>query len=247
MTPANVGLSIALPSSLGFLKREYGVSYGYGGSIALVGLLAYKASTNKLALLSAPSLRVALSSGVAGLLQWARALSTAQALSLMHIIYGVRLCLFLSYRELKIPRFREMREKIEEQAPRGGRLARAPFILQCGLLYLWMSCPLFVLATLPAEKFLSPLASVTAAATSASLQGFCSAIVPLLLSVAGLGLALQIVGDTHKLLAKRADPDRLVTSGLFRFLRHPNYTGEHVLWGASSLAGCLACVFYWIS
>jgi steroid 5-alpha reductase family enzyme len=158
----------------------------------------------------------------------------------MHIIYGVRLCLFLSYRELKIPRFREMREKIEEQAPRGGRLARAPFILQCGLLYLWMSCPLFVLATLPAEKFLSPLASVTAAATSASLQGFCSAIVPLLLSVAGLGLALQIVGDTHKLLAKRADPDRLVTSGLFRFLRHPNYTGEHVLWGASSLAGISA-------
>jgi hypothetical protein len=74
----------------GFVKREYGVSYGYGGAIAAAGLLVLHSVPQ-------PSL-------------------TAYHAAL-HIVYGLRLSLFLLYREIFIPSFREMREKIEKKSP----------------------------------------------------------------------------------------------------------------------------------
>ena len=76
----------------GFIKREYGVSYGYGGAIAASGLLALQSVP--------PSSTLAIFHAI------------------LHITYGIRLCLFLLYRELSIPSFREMRNKIEQKSPK---------------------------------------------------------------------------------------------------------------------------------
>jgi steroid 5-alpha reductase family enzyme len=61
------------------------------------------------------------------------------------------------------------------------------------------------------------------------------------LGIATSGLLCQIVGDTHKSIAKSRGVS-LVTNGLFSVLRHPNYTGEAILWSFSAAAGLLmAC------
>jgi len=58
------------------------------------------------------------------------------------------------------------------------------------------------------------------------------------LAYAGFGLAA--LGDTWKSFVKATRGDVLVTSGPFKFLRHPNYTGEMLGWTASFAAAVLA-------
>lgn len=58
---------------------------------------------------------------------------------------------------------------------------------------------------------------------------------------AGFGVAT--VGDVWKTLCKSRDgADTLVTSGPFRLLRHPNYTGELLLWTANAAVGLSAAL-----
>ena len=84
--PSTAALATAstIPTLLGFWKSEYGVSYAYGFAMAAAGAMH----------LSNPS-----------------PLAVAHAAVLL--AYDSRLNLFLLYRELAIPRFREFREKIE--------------------------------------------------------------------------------------------------------------------------------------
>ena len=56
--------------------------------------------------------------------------------------YGI-LNTFLLWRELNVKRFQDFREKVEQKAvAAGSRLARAPFVLSCSLLYYCMCSPL---------------------------------------------------------------------------------------------------------
>lgn len=188
-----------LPTTLGFWKREYGVSYGYGGAVALIAGLV---------LLGREPLTL---------------LATVHAS--VHLLYGVRLIIFLLYRETCVPRFRKMRERIEGRAP-SSRLARAPFIVSCAFLYLCMSAPVMLTASAPAIEWRPARVAAWAA---------------VLLALAGLLVAAW--GDTHKSLAKaRLGDEALVTGGIYRYLRHPNYTGELALWSASTLAGAAAAL-----
>jgi steroid 5-alpha reductase family enzyme len=204
IAPAHVAAAILLPSSMGYIKREYGVSYGYGGSIAAAGYLALKAAPRDLSTLGAFH-------------------------ALLHVIYGVRLCLYLGFREITVPRFKEMKEKIENSAP-PKRIQRTGFIVSCALLYLWMSCPLFITSGLPASTFAEKFnegSSLLCKATWGSLY------------IAAVGLTMQIWGDTQKYISKAKNPKKLVTGGLYSIFRHPNYTGETLLWGGSTVAGLL--------
>eukprot|EP00435_Cladocopium_sp_Y103_P070926 s436_g36.t1 len=101
------------PTLLGLWRSEYGVSYGYGSAVALSAYLL-----------------------------WRDAAGLAAVHLFCLVLYGVRLNLFLLWRELCIPRFREMRNRIEERAvQQGGRLNRLPFIVTCALLYLGLVAP----------------------------------------------------------------------------------------------------------
>jgi steroid 5-alpha reductase family enzyme len=102
---------------------------------------------------------------------------------------------------------------------------RAPFIIQCAALYALMSFPVLITSSM------QPL----------PIGSTAELIMKVILGTATVGLASQIVGDTHKSVAK-ARGETLVTSGLFSVLRHPNYTGETILWVSSAAAGVLAAV-----
>ena len=183
----------AVPTCLGFWKREYGVSYAYGLSIA----------------------------GAAGLVLRAEPTGIARAHALVHVCYGVRLCAFLLWRELSVAKFRKLREKIERSAPQGSRLKRAPFIIQCGLLYWLMTLP------------------VLASARGAAPAGLRGALASIACLGAWAGFALAAVGDAYKSFTKRRDPGKLVTGGPYAWFRHPNYQGEQLLWLSSWAVGLL--------
>lgn len=186
--PWAVAAACTVPTSLGFWKSEYGVSYGYGAAVAAAALLILPATV-------APLVK-------------------AQAICL--VFYGVRLCTFLLLRE-RLPRFRELREKIEKKAiERGGRLKRLPFIASCSVLYYGLIAPLLI--TAPAGL------SATCPVAKAGIVGMW------------VGVLLAAWGDATKSWVK-ADrgPDHLVTSGPFRFFRHPNYTGELIMWWSNVL------------
>jgi len=190
-----------LPTSLGLWKSEYGVSYGYGGAILLAALQVLPEATSGLAV----------------------------AHSLALILYGLRLCSFLAYREIFIPKFRDFREKIEKKAEaKGGRLKRVPFILSCSVLYGCMAAPLLLTAQ----------------------AGFASNLMATIsIALMYVGLLTAATGDFVKTWVKNnKGPDHLVTSGPFGLLRHPNYTGETLLWTsnvATGLLGLLAGGLSW--
>jgi len=183
-----------VPTLLGYWKSEYGVSYAYALATLAAGALIIKAAQTQVAALHAGCL----------------------------CLYGLRLGLFLLYRETSIKRFREFREKIETKASeRGSRLGRTPFILGCSFLYVGLAAPLMV--TAPATV-MNPVAVVA-------------------VSFMYLGWAIAAFGDLQKTFVKARDgPDALVTGGIYSLLRHPNYTGEMLLWTSSLVAAVVTAV-----
>eukprot|EP00558_Chaetoceros_sp_UNC1202_P005311 CAMPEP_0197236656 /NCGR_PEP_ID=MMETSP1429-20130617/3692_1 /TAXON_ID=49237 /ORGANISM="Chaetoceros sp., Strain UNC1202" /LENGTH=281 /DNA_ID=CAMNT_0042695489 /DNA_START=349 /DNA_END=1194 /DNA_ORIENTATION=+ len=202
------------------------------------------------------------------------------------VFYGVRLNLFLLYREVFIPRFRMMRQKIEARQTKkevgtgimGRLMKRTPFILSCAVLYAGLSCPALISGKLiqmsndataasavaavatssvrartrsAAAKSVATAAAKAAAASSttsgilSNLSSTCVALTAykILVGMTWFGFALGALGDFTKTFVKaRCGEDHLVTSGIFSFLRHPNYTGEVIAWTASFLAS-IAAIF----
>jgi steroid 5-alpha reductase family enzyme len=63
-----------------------------------------------------------------------------------------------------------------------------------------------------------------------------------------LGFLLGALGDLNKTVGKAwQGEDALITGGIFRFFRHPNYTGEVIGWVSSCLAGFLAVLWKTVS
>ena len=177
------------PTCLGFWKNGYAVSYAYGGAMAAGALLTLPHTSG---------------------------LAAAHALA--YIFYGVRLNLFLLYRELALPE--SVHQMVNRPAGLKERLKRAPIILGCSGLYFCMLASLRVTATI----------GTTMSGPSGMAVG---------LMYAGLGIAA--LGDTVKSVVKAKEgKDTLVTAFPHNLLRHPNYTGEFFGWTASFAAAILA-------
>jgi len=189
--PALAATSL-LPTCLGLWKTGYAVSYGYGGAMFAAGTLMLRCELNLLA--------------------------RAHALALC--FYGLRLNLFLLYRELFLPV--EVHQMKQRDASLSDRLKRLPVIVGCSFLYYCMAAPLRItaLATWPVDHGGSSVAAAVA--------------------LAFVGFAVAALGDVFKTVVKaKKGPGHLVTGGPFRWLRHPNYTGEIFGWSASAIAALL--------
>ncbi|KAL9190223.1 hypothetical protein ACHAXT_007434 [Thalassiosira profunda] len=251
-TIPRLALVCLLPTLLGYARSEYGVSYGYGTAMAASSYLILSSIATAAGLPLLPGIQESLSFKsfeAAGILT---SLSTTlknlrallpKSLPAFHafalFFYGTRLDLFLFYREAFLPRFRAMRERIEERAKKqGGRLKRTPFILSCAFLYFCMMSPLLVTGQLCEGVGMAcpPGLALGGGLTSILEQSLRSTV-----AVALLGFLLGALGDLNKTLGKAIQgEDALITGGIFRFFRHPNYTGEVIGWVSSCFAAFLA-------
>ena len=180
-----------LVSAMGFKKYVWFISLGYGFSIA--------------------------AEGIAMLLMYPKALTFGTVLlSVLFIVYGLRLSGYLAIREFKSSSYKKhMTNEIKD----GNDI---PFGVKCAI---WVTCALlYVLQVLPAFYRLANTAAD-------NVMVFVGAGVML------LGLVLETAADIQKNAAKKKNPRRFVDTGLYRIVRCPNYLGEMIFWTGAFLSG----------
>jgi len=128
----------------------------------------------------------------------------------LYVFFGARLNLFLLHREITFPA--EIHKMARRDASLSERLKRLPVITGCSVLYYCMTAaPMRVLALLNPPKG--------------------NALITGTLAVGFAGFLLAGIGDWYKCKIKARDgKDTLVTTGPYRYLRHPNYTGDMIGW-----------------
>mmetsp|Transcript_22082 Transcript_22082/g.25126 ORF Transcript_22082/g.25126 Transcript_22082/m.25126 type:complete len:367 (+) Transcript_22082:71-1171(+) len=217
-----IALMALVPTLSSFYRYEYGVSYAYGTATAGTAALI---------------LRSLLSSATTNPIT-----QIAQIHAAAIVFYGLRLNLFLLYREIFLERFRLFKEKIEERnvAKEGGTgflnkvLARTPFVFSCAFLYAGLASPALTSAKIAQM-------SISAASQTTSVATYAMYLYQALVYLTWFGFGLGAIGDLTKSLVKgKKGPDHLVTGGVYKFFRHPNYTGEMIGWTASFLASIVS-------
>jgi len=155
--------------------------------------------------------------GVLLLLLYADNLTLGTALCcILFVIYGCRLGGYLAYREVKLVSYHKHlggEIKDSKSIPLGVKLA---IWIACALLYVGMVCPVFY--RLHNESGSDVFTYVGAA---------------LML----IGFVMEAVADQQKKAAKTIHPHRFVDTGLYRFVRCPNYLGELILWTGVLVVG----------
>lgn len=147
---------------------------------------------------------------------WGR-LSGATALGcLLLVAYGLRLGGFLLLRERRSASYNStMKKEIKDGSTMG-------FGVKCAI---WGTCAaLYVLQVLPVFYRL---------ANGGRTGGWCWAGAAIMV----LGLGLETAADLQKSRAKKRDPHRFCSTGLYRLVRCPNYLGELVFWTGVVVGG----------
>lgn len=131
-------------------------------------------------------------------------------------LYGCRLSGYLAYRELKSTSYsKHMKGEIKESknVPLGVQFA------------IWVTCALlYMLQVLPVFYRLSNRAGSNAWNWIGLVVMVC-------------GIVLESAADLQKNAAKKVNPRRFVDTGLYRFVRCPNYLGEMLFWTGVILSG----------
>ena len=135
---------------------------------------------------------------------------------LLFVVYGLRLGGYLAYRELKVRSYSEnMKGEIKDSK-------KIPvFVKVC----IWTACALlYVLQVLPVFYRL---------ANGAGSNAFTYVGA----AVMAVGLVMEAAADIQKNEAKKVNPRRFVDTGLYRFVRCPNYLGEMLFWTGCVITG----------
>ena len=191
-----------LVSSIGFKNYVWFISLGYGFSIA--------------------------AEGIAMLIIYRESLTLATVLlSVLFIVYGLRLSGYLAIREAKSASYKKhMTSEIKD-----GKTV--PFGVKCAI---WVTCAiLYLTQVLPVlYRFSEGAADSVIAYVGAGVMA--------------LGLILESAADVQKNAAKRKNPRRFVDTGLYRFVRCPNYLGEVIFWTGVFISGigALSGVWQWV-
>jgi steroid 5-alpha reductase family enzyme len=182
---------------LTLVKNGYCFTVGYGASVATM----------------AGALLVAFHESIHG---------TNLSLTIAAVLYGIRLSVFLLYREWTVSHINRQTKEFDDQ-----QVSRAlPVAVMLAILYACMvSLVLFALRSQEKLVITTPLSVVGAL-------------------MAYLGLVMEAVADQEKLRFKRQHKVRYghaqfvsPTTGLYMLCRHPNYTGEVVFWTGIFLGG----------
>ena len=136
--------------------------------------------------------------------------------SLLLIAYGLRLGGYLAFRELKVKSYhKNMKGEIKDSktVPMGVKIA---IWVTCAVLYVLMTAPVFY-----------------------RLANGCGSNAWTYIGAAAMaaGIVMETVADMQKNRAKKINPNRFVDTGLYRFVRCPNYLGELLLWAGAVVSG----------
>lgn len=155
--------------------------------------------------------------GILLLLLYGQSLSLGTALCcLIFIVYGCRLGGYLAYREMKLKTYhKHLGDDIKDskKIPIGAKISIWIF---CAALYVTMVCPVFYRLN-----------------NGSGSDVFTYIGAGLML----LGFLMETIADQQKKSAKMTAPHRFVDTGLYRFVRCPNYLGELILWTGVLISG----------
>ena len=137
-------------------------------------------------------------------------------MSVLMILYGFRLSGYLAFREFILSSYNErMKGEIKDSKT-------VPLFVKVSI---WLACAaLYVLQVLPLFYRL-------ANGSGSNLFTYLGAAI-----MAG-GLLMETVADLQKNKAKKVNPGRFVDTGLYRFVRCPNYLGEMLFWIGCVISG----------
>ncbi|MBR1407767.1 MAG: DUF1295 domain-containing protein [Clostridia bacterium] len=140
----------------------------------------------------------------------------AMAPAILLMFYGLRLGGYLAMRELKSENYRKLLAREIRDGSDMKLIAKLGTWVGCALLYTLMVSPVtFRVLTLP------------------EADGFRIFGV----FVMCCGLTLEALADAQKTAAKRKNPRRFVDTGLYAFVRCPNYLGEILFWTGVLVSG----------
>ena len=136
------------------------------------------------------------------------------AMCALLLIYGLRLGGYLLYRELKNANYRRLlKSESKSGVPVG---VKCCIWIACAILYTCQTCPVLFRME---------------AGTGADAAGFVGT------ALMACGIVLEIAADLQKNAAKKKNPHRFVSTGLYRLVRCPNYFGELLLWTGVLVSG----------
>ena len=136
-------------------------------------------------------------------------------LGILYIIYGLRLSIFLFLRNRKEAYNQQMKDRINNKKY---KLSFMIIIwLSCALLYTCQSSPLayIIISNKKDNKKLLYIGIITSI----------------------IGLILEAEADNYKSNAKKINPKRFVDTGLYKYVRCPNYLGEIIFWTGNFISG----------
>lgn len=138
---------------------------------------------------------------------------------LLLVVYGLRLGGYLLMREMKNANYRKVLNPELERSRKMPVFAKIALWVTCGVLYTLMTIPLYFRLKngVPADAMLW-----------------------IGLAVMTCGVVLEAVADMQKTAAKKRNSRRFVDTGVYRFVRCPNYLGELLLWLGMLLTGTTA-------
>lgn len=145
-------------------------------------------------------------------------------------IYGIRLALYLLYRERKSASYKKILYQPENTA-------KKPVF---AMFMIWISCALLYIGQMsPATFYLHNLAEGAAVSEPWVWAGAI---------VAAVGVIIEMVADAQKSAAKKINASRFVDTGLYRLVRCPNYFGEVLMWTGSFIIcfGSCCTVGQWV-
>lgn len=143
--------------------------------------------------------------------------------SALFIIYGLRLGGYLAIRELGSSSYKKnMKGEIKEGSA-------VPFGVKIAI---WVTCALL---------YVTQVSGVFYRMQNSSKDNI---FVFIGTGIMALGLILESAADIQKNNAKKKNPRRFVDTGLYRFVRCPNYLGEMIFW-TGVLVSCIGSVSGW--
>lgn len=140
---------------------------------------------------------------------------------LLLLVYGIRLGGFLLARELKSAAYRTELKGADHAEKKMPFAVKTVIWLACAFLYCAQTSPVLYRA-------LADQAGSNAKASVWAIMG---------VTVMTLAIILESLADAQKSRAKAKNPKRFCDTGLFQFVRYPNYLAEILFWTGTVVSG----------